>query len=131
MSIAPSFLHVDQILAISSRVGGQFPLVRNRGLLEIAAALPRSTFAGEWLHGSVAVIAAAYFFHLCKQRPFVHGNRRTALATAEVFLDLNGMKLRAGDVEVERLARSIAANQVSKSGVATFFLEHVGPIEKD
>ncbi len=38
-------------------------------------------------------MAAAYAFHLCQNHPFVDGNKRVALASALVFLDLNGILL--------------------------------------
>lgn len=34
-------------------------------------------------------IAAAYLFYICRNHPFVDGNKRTALATCLVFLDSN------------------------------------------
>ncbi len=35
-------------------------------------------------------MAAAYAFHVAQNQPFVDGNKRTGLAAALVFLDLNG-----------------------------------------
>ena len=34
-------------------------------------------------------VAAAYLFYLCRNHPFVDGNKRTALATCLVFLETN------------------------------------------
>lgn len=36
-------------------------------------------------------IAAAYLFYLCRNHPFVDGNKRTALAACLVFLESNEM----------------------------------------
>ena len=36
-------------------------------------------------------IAAAYLFYLCRNHPFVDGNKRTALAACLVFLEVNGL----------------------------------------
>jgi death-on-curing protein len=36
-------------------------------------------------------IAAAYLFYLCRNLPFVDGNKRTALAGCLVFLEANGL----------------------------------------
>lgn len=36
-------------------------------------------------------LAVAYAFHICGNHPFVDGNKRTALASALVFLRLNGI----------------------------------------
>ena len=51
-------IHADQI----GRYGGARGL-RDRGLLESAAAQPRATFGGKHLHADVFEMAAAYLFH--------------------------------------------------------------------
>ena len=37
-------------------------------------------------------MAAAYLFYLCKNHPFVDGNKRAALGACLVFLRLNGLE---------------------------------------
>ena len=81
-------IHADQI----HRYGGQEG-VRDWGLLEAALAQPEASFAGEWLHADHYEMAAAYSYHLCQNHPFIDGNKRTALATALVFLELNGVSV--------------------------------------
>ena len=81
-------IHADQI----HRYGGQEG-VRDWGLLEAALAQPEASFAGEWLHADDYEMAAAYSYHLCQNHPFIDGNKRTALATALVFLELNGVSV--------------------------------------
>lgn len=59
-------------------------------MLESAVAAPQASFGGKaMLVGSVE-IAAAYLFYLCRNHPFLDGNKRTALASALVFLQENG-----------------------------------------
>lgn len=36
-------------------------------------------------------IAAAYLFYICRNYPFLDGNKRTALAACLVFLEENGL----------------------------------------
>jgi death-on-curing protein len=81
-------VHVDQI----RRYGGQTG-IRDLGLLESALAQPQASFSGEWLHKNLYAMAAAYAYHLCQNHPFLDGNKRTALATALVFLELNGVSV--------------------------------------
>lgn len=92
----PVFLTLAEILDVHGdqirRYGGQAGL-RDIGLLESALAQPEASFAGEWLHGDLYEMAAAYAFHLCQNHPFLDGNKRTALALALVFLELNGISL--------------------------------------
>jgi death-on-curing protein len=45
---------------------------------------------GETLSKDPLEIAGAHLFFLCRNRPFVDGNKRTALATCLVFLSENG-----------------------------------------
>ena len=47
-------------------------------------------FAGHFLHEDLFAMAAAYLYHIALNHPFVDGNKRTALAVALTFLDING-----------------------------------------
>ena len=122
------YLSVDAILVIHRKVietfGGD-PGLRDRGLLESAAAMPHSTFGGKDLHEGLAEKAAAYHFHLCANHPFVDGNKRVAVVAAEVFLLMNGRELAAGDREIEDLTMGVAAGEVSKDQVTEFFVKFV------
>lgn len=127
-------LTVDDILKIHRRVidefGGDHGL-RDRGLLESAAAMPRATFGGEDLHAGVPEKAAAYHYHLCANHAFVDGNKRIAVAAAEVFLILNGYDLAATDDELEELTLGVAGGPLAKEDVTAFFLEHAVPRKDD
>ena len=65
--------------------------MRDEGLLESAVAAPQATFGGAPLMHDAGEIAAAYLFFLCRNHPFVDGNKRTALAACLVFLEVNGL----------------------------------------
>ena len=100
MSSGPFFLSIQQVLAIHRRVVEEFggdPGIRDAGLLESAVAMPAAQVAGEFLHEDLFAMAAAYLFHLCKNHPFLDGNKRTALSSALVFLVLNETELDASD----------------------------------
>jgi death-on-curing protein len=122
------FLQVDDVLSVHRRVieefGGDGGL-RDRGLLESAVAMPRATFDGQELHADLADKAAAYFDHLCANHPFVDGNKRVAVAAAELFLLLNGRELVADDDAVEELAMGTADGRIAKAEVTGFFVRHV------
>lgn len=129
MTMIPvTFLAVDDVLAVHRRVieefGGDVGL-RDRGLLESAVAMPRSTFDGRELHADLAEKAAAYFFHLCANHPFVDGNKRVAVAAAELFLLINDRELVAADDAVEELAMGVADGVLAKAQVIAFFAAHV------
>lgn len=42
-------------------------------------------------------MAAAYLFHIFKNHAFMDGNKRTALLSALVFLDINGISIARED----------------------------------
>lgn len=56
---------------------------------------------------TIPAVAAAYCFYLVKGHVFSDGNKRTGLAAALIFLDLNGFRLRetpiVGDLSIPRL----------------------------
>jgi death-on-curing protein len=92
-------LSVEAVLAIHAevlRASGGGAGLRERSLLESAVAAPRASFGGEPLIRDTVEIAAAYLYYLCRNHPFVDGNKRTALAAALVFLQANGRLRDAG-----------------------------------
>ena len=127
MTREPLFLSVDHVLAIHRRVIREFggdPSVRDAGLLASAVAMPAARFEGRFLHEGIPDMAAAYLFHICRSRPFLDGNNRTALAVAEVFLLVNGMELTASNDDLLTLTRGVAAGELSKEDVTRFFRKH-------
>jgi death on curing protein len=109
-------VHTDQI----TRYGGPDGL-RNIGLLESALAQPEASFAGEWLHQDLFEMAAAYAHHLCQNHPFIDGNKRTALACALVFLELNGITVVDSKGSLKNVMLNIAAGKMSKKSLAKIF----------
>lgn len=127
MKFAPVFLTLEQALAIHARVVEEFggdPGVRDFGLLASALSMPAAQYEGRFLHPDLAAMAAACLFHLCRNHPFVDGNKRTALAAAEIFLLLNGKELTATNRELEQLTLGLAAGQISKTRANAFFRRH-------
>ena len=106
-------IHADQI----RRYGGQDG-IRDFGLLESALAQPEASFAGEWLHPGLSDMAAAYAYHLCQNHPFIDGNKRTGLACALVFLELNGLSVRDPEGLLKNAMLSIASGHMSKTQFA-------------
>ncbi len=117
----PSFLTLAEVIDIHAdqvrRYGGQAG-VRDFGLLESALAQPEATFAGAWLHADLYDMASAYAYHLCQNHPFVDGNKRTALACALVFLELNGLSLRDPGGFLEETMLNMASGKMTKLAFA-------------
>jgi death on curing protein len=128
----PVFLTLDEVLALHAdqieRYRGS-PGVRDLGLLESALATPRASFGGEYLHGSLPEMAAAYLFHLVRNHPFMDGNKRAGLAVALAFLGLNGLWLEADPDELAALVVSVAEGKTTKAELAEFLRQHVEALE--
>ena len=88
--------------------------VREMALLESAVSAPQATFGGKSTYSSVAEIAAAYLFYLCRNHPFLDGNKRTALGACVVFLKLNGMIPKPDGPEWESLTIDVAASRIDR-----------------
>lgn len=72
------------------------------GLVESAVYRPQATFGGKDLYKGVFDKAGALLQSLLKNHPFVDGNKRTALASAGLFLNMEGWKLvNSHEEEVE------------------------------
>ena len=123
----PVFLSADQILAIHRRMIDEFGGmggVRDPGLLHSAISMPAARFEGEYLHPTIPAMAAAYLFHICRNHPFMDGNKRTALAACEVFLIVNGMPLQSDDRRIEDMTTGAASGEISKDEITRFFQKH-------
>ncbi|HVU17048.1 MAG TPA: type II toxin-antitoxin system death-on-curing family toxin [Candidatus Didemnitutus sp.] len=65
--------------------------LRDVGLLESAVAAPQAFWGGEPMLTDPYEIAAAYLFYLCRNHPFVDGNKRVGLAACLTFLAVNDL----------------------------------------
>jgi death on curing protein len=83
-----------------------------------AFAQQEASFSGEWLHTDHFEMAAAYSYHLCQNHPFIDGNKRTALAAALVFLELNGVSILDLRGQLKSAMLRIAAGKMSKADFA-------------
>jgi death on curing protein len=102
------------------RYGGAYG-VRDHDLLSSALAMPSTSFEGQYLHEDLFYQAAAYVFHLCQNHPFLDGNKRTALASALVFLSLNGIELDDLNEALYDLMINIFAKGLRKADIAAAF----------
>lgn len=126
----PLFLTLSEVVAIHrdqiERYGGSQG-VRDWGLLQSAVAMPAAAFGGQYLHGDLCEMSAAYLFHIVQNHPFVDGNKRVGAVAADVFLALNGIELTAEQDDYAELVLSVARSEMSKSAVAEFFRANTTP----
>jgi death-on-curing protein len=89
--------------------------VRDRALLESAVAAPQATFGGQSPFADLAEIAAACLFYLCRNHPFMDGNKRAALGACLVFLRLNGVEPPPDGPQWEELTLAVAASTLDRA----------------
>ena len=109
-------IHVEVLAAHGGGAG-----LRDEALLESAVAAPQATMMGEPLFTDPIEIAAAYLFYLCRNHPFVDGNKRTALATCLVFLSENDL-LPDDKLDItawEALTLDVAASRIDREQTTT------------
>lgn len=88
--------------------------VREQALLESAVAAPQASFGGKSPYQDITEVAAAYLFYLCKNHPFVDGNKRAALGACIVFLRLNGIEPKPDGPVWEELTLAVAASEIDR-----------------
>ena len=120
----PVFLSLNDVLQIHQsqieHFGGTMG-IRDIGLLESAVAMPAASFSGQYFNSTLFEMAAAYLFHICQNHAFVDGNKRTALASALIFLELNEQEIDFDIDPLEELVLKTASGQASKSDIAKIF----------
>lgn len=114
--------HTEQLALFGGRDG-----IRDLGLLESALARPQNKFAyGET---DLAALAAAYGFGIARNHPFVDGNKRTALASLIVFLNLNKLDLDAPQEAATAIVLALAAGEIGEDVLAHWIADHIKPLD--
>jgi death on curing protein len=88
--------------------------VREIALLESAVAAPQATFGAQSPYQDAVEVAAAYLFYICRNHPFLDGNKRAALGACLVFLRLNGIEPMTDGPEWEELTLAVAAGVIDR-----------------
>lgn len=102
-------IHAEAIAGFGGADG-----VRDRALLESAVAAPQATVGGRSPYRDLAEVAAAYLFYLCRNHPFVDGNKRVGLGACLVFLRVNGIEPRGDGPDWEDLTVAVAAGAIDR-----------------
>ena len=118
---------VEEIHAEAIRQFGGLDSVRDRALLESAAAAPPATFGGESVFKDIVEVAAAYLFYVCRNHPFLDGNKRAALGACIVFLRMNGRTPAADSGKWETLTIKVADGSLDRHQVTAHLRRLVGP----
>ncbi|PYK57568.1 MAG: type II toxin-antitoxin system death-on-curing family toxin [Verrucomicrobia bacterium] len=92
--------------------------VRDEGLLDSALGRPQHRFA----YGKPTLfdLAASYAFGLVKNHPFIDGNKRTGFIVAVTFLELNGLRFGASEVDATVRTLALAAGEMSETAYSAW-----------
>jgi len=123
----PLFLTLDEGLSLHAeqiRLFGGSSGLRDLGLLQSAMGSVEATFGGAFLHETIFSMAATYLYAILRNHPFIDGNKRTAVAAALIFLELNGVEVDAEEDAFYDMVIGVVEGDVSKAAVTVFLEEH-------
>ena len=96
--------------------------LRDGNLLRSALAKPENLAA--YGDPDVAALAAAYGYGISRNHAFIDGNKRTALVTAELFLQLNGWRLEVDDADCVLTMLLVATGDITEEAFAGWLRLH-------
>jgi len=124
-----TFIHRDVVEALHrmqiEQFGGSFGL-RDEGALE--SALGRPINKASYGEEDAIVLAAAYLFGLAKNHAFIDGNKRIAIVTAAIFLELNGFAIETTDANLYNFVLGVAAGEIDEDGATRFLRDFTIPL---
>lgn len=115
------YLSIEQVETIHDyqlETYGGNPGIKDRGLLESAIEQPSIVTFGHEPHSTIELKAAAYLFHISNNHAFQDANKRTAVQSMVIFLEINGMCLDASDDELYDLVLQCVKSGLSKQSIA-------------
>jgi death-on-curing protein len=118
------YLTVIEVLSIHSIMINEFggtDGVRDMGALESAVFRPQTGY-----YDDPVAEAAAFLESLIQNHPFLDGNKRTAVATGDVHLRMNGMELGGDSLEHHRfIIGQIESGNLDRSSLEEWLRESV------
>lgn len=103
--------------AIIDTIGGKGG-IRDFTLLHSAIFRPQASFGGKDLYPSIFDKAASLAHSLLLNHPFNDGNKRTALASCERFLNINGVEIVTSQKEKIQFALDIESKKLNLESIA-------------
>jgi death-on-curing protein len=107
------YLSYAELMYVAERAMGETPVVRDAGLLEAAAARPRTTVFGEDAYPTLEDKAGALAQSIARNHALVDGNKRLTLGALIAFLGVNGRRLTLTNDDAYDLIIAIAAGELA------------------
>jgi len=121
-------LTTDEIIEVHEKlikVTGGSPGLRDMGLLESAVLGCTQTFGGEDLYPSVIERASRMAYSICKNHPFVDGNKRVAVTAMLVILRMNDIMLSFTQEELICLGLGVADGNLGYDEIIAWVNKHI------
>lgn len=125
-------INVSQVIEINktviSKTGGTFTIL-NKDLLEQSVNSIYQTFDGNELYPNILDKASQICYSLCKNHCFEDGNKRTALVTMLVLLDINGYNINnLNHNSMYDLIYNVAEGSSNKNNITDWLYEYIKEI---
>ncbi|NPV55323.1 MAG: type II toxin-antitoxin system death-on-curing family toxin [Anaerolineae bacterium] len=121
------YLTPEQVLFINYRLvsetGGEYG-VRDSSMLLSALERPQASFDGKDHYPGIFQQAAALMHSLVNNHLFIDGNKHTGIASAVLFLRLNGIPFTCSHDEMITFTLQVASERVSIAWIAAWLKHH-------
>lgn len=121
VAIDEIFCEYDGHVVYSQEMRG----VKDVALFKSAVLLPQQTFGGEDLYPKIIDKASCYLRSLAMDHPFYDGNKRTALLSTIIFLEMNGYKITCNNDTLYNFTKEIVENKYSIEKIANMLNSYV------
>jgi len=121
-------LTTDEVITMHEKLieaTGGSPGLRDIGLLESAILGCVQTFGGEDLYPTIIEKAARMAYSLCKNHPFIDGNKRVAVTALLVTLRVNDVFVHFTQRELITLGLGIADGSIDYENIIVWVNSHI------
>lgn len=110
--------HVEAIHALEIALHGGLPGLRDLNARESKLGRPQNKW--HYDEADLASCAAAYGLGIAKNHAFADGNKRTAMVAMATFLEINGEKFVAPEVETVLTMLGVASGSMTEKELAVW-----------
>ena len=119
----PIWVLRDVVIAVQQMLlaeHGGLSGIRDEALLDSALLRPQNLFSYS-NPVSIFDLAASYSYGLARNHPFIDGNKRVALTTAALFLEINNYSLNAKEAETVITFELLASGELTEKQLSLWF----------
>lgn len=97
--------------------------IRDEGLLDSALARPKNLHAYEGIE-NIQRLAVSYAVGILRNHPFLDGNKRAAFIALNIFLNLNGLRLKVDPIKAADVFLAAASGEMNEESLVVWVAEH-------